>query len=108
MPRLTPETRLKREIKAYLDALALRFRAEGKHLFHFHIRQSLGSYPGLPDLMVVLDGKVYAVEVKSRRGKLTKKQKEFQEKWEMAGCTYILAKSVDDIALYIAPAILEE
>lgn len=38
-----------------------------------------------------------AVEVKSKRGKQSPAQREFQQKWEAAGGLYVLCRSVDEL-----------
>lgn len=51
---------------------------------------------GTPDLVVFFNnGKVIFIETKSRYGKQTKKQKEFEEKIKKIGYTYFLCNDTD-------------
>lgn len=52
---------------------------------------------GMPDLMLIANGKFVGIEFKSAKGK----QREDQVRWEreinQAGGTYILARSLDEV-----------
>lgn len=53
---------------------------------------------GVPDLMIVGDGKVYFIEVKASRGKLTAEQSEWANWCVMKGLIgWCCAKSIDDV-----------
>ena|SRR3990167_8183091 len=56
---------------------------------------------GLPDIICVIDGKYIGIEVKSKIGKQSEDQKNFQKNLIKAGGMYILAKSVEDIMTWI-------
>jgi hypothetical protein len=86
------ETDIKRQIKSYLKQLGV---------FYWHNLQGLGCYPGLPDIMGVYDkdiyaGKVFAIEVKTEKGKLSENQIEFKYQWEKPGLDYCIAHSFDE------------
>lgn len=83
----TPETAEKQAIKQYLDL---------KNYFHFPLLQGLASFKGLPDRIAIRGGKVYAIEVKTGRGKQSQHQKDFQLLWESAGGIYIIG-GIDSI-----------
>ena len=83
---------------------------EWKHIFHW--RNNSGAIvseykgkqrfmrfgdTGSPDIFAVKDGKIIGIEVKSSIGKQSDNQKDWQERFEKAGGTYILAKSINDI-----------
>jgi len=89
----TPENLVKQEIKNYLDLY---------NWFHFHIRQGLGSYPGTPDRIAMKNGIVLFIEVKSKTGELSDKQKDFMRDTQCHGCHYIIARGYEDIESYIA------
>jgi hypothetical protein len=80
MPKLTPETAEKIAVKDYLDA---------KGYFHFPLLQGLASYKGLPDRIAIKNGKVYALEIKTKKGKQSEYQFKFQSYWQKAGGNYI-------------------
>lgn len=77
----TPENLEKKAIKDYLAY---------KNVFNFALTQGLGSQPGLPDRIAIRNGKVYAIEIKSAKGKQSQHQQLFQFNWEASGGTYIL------------------
>jgi hypothetical protein len=45
--------------------------------------QGLGSYPGTPDLEGAIRGRHFYIEVKTKTGKLSDRQKLFQENFEV-------------------------
>ena len=52
---------------------------------------------GAPDLIVLLRGSVFAIEVKRPGGRQSPMQRVFQAAWEAAGGWYVLADSVDAV-----------
>lgn len=57
---------------------------------------------GLPDLIAMRDGRVILVEMKRPQGgEQSKAQVRFMDAVEDSGCTYVLARSVDDIAPWL-------
>lgn len=88
----TPENRVKREIKTYLKY---------KGWFVFHLLQSLGCYPGLPDFIAVKNGHVLFIEAKSPQGKQSDKQIQFEQDLALMGGHYILARSYKDIEVFL-------
>ena len=65
--------------------------------FVFYHLQGLGSYPGLPDLQAVKDGRTLYIEIKRPGGRQSPRQKKFQQQLEAAGGTYILALELQDV-----------
>lgn len=63
----------------------------------FYIFQGLGSYKGISDLIAIKDGTTVFIEVKTEIGRQSDYQKNFEMVCRAHGCTYILARSVDDI-----------
>jgi len=63
--------------------------------FVFYHLQGLGSYPGLPDMQAVKDGRTIYIEIKRPGGRQSPKQKKFQQDLEVAGGIYILARNID-------------
>ena len=55
----------------------------------------MGVIPGVPDFILIVDGKTYGLEIKSNKGSLSAPQKVFREAMENAGGFYRVAKSVD-------------
>jgi len=53
--------------------------------------------PGFPDILVLHQGTVIGIEVKSESGSQSKSQEEFQELWERGGGVYFIARSVQDV-----------
>lgn len=92
------ESDIQRQI---LDYLALRrvfhyrnnsgaFKDTAGHFYRFG---ALGS----PDIICVIAGQFVGIEVKAPKGKQSDHQKEFQNKLEAAGGSYVLAYSLDDV-----------
>ena len=52
---------------------------------------------GVPDILLILNNTLVAVEVKSPTGILTPGQEEFARLWECAGGIYLLVRDVSDI-----------
>ena len=86
--------------KAILDYLALKR--------YFHWRNNSGAMktehnfvrfgtPGSPDIIVIKNGFVWVIEVKTERGKLSEHQEAFRLALTEAGGTYLVARSIDDL-----------
>ena len=66
------------------------------------IKQTFRSLPkyamrGVPDIIIIHNGQFIGIEVKSKAGKQSQAQIDFQVHCEKNGGRYIVAKSVDDI-----------
>lgn len=59
-------------------------------------RLRFGLGPGSPDLFVLGNGQVWAVEVKSATGKQRADQAAWQQRWEDHGGRYLLVRSAVD------------
>lgn len=59
----------------------------------------MGKYAlkGVPDIFVVHNGKVYLIEVKRPKGKLSEHQLEFQRRCAEENVPYYVVYSVDDV-----------
>ena len=57
------------------------------------------SSTGVADILGIYDGKPLAIEVKYGKGKTTKRQGEFLDKFEEEGGIAIVARSIEDIAV---------
>mgnify|MGYP001080078653 CR=1 FL=1 len=86
-PKVT-EADIRRQVRDYL-------RIRG--WFVFHILQGLGCYPGVTDLIAVRDGRIVFIELKTKTGKQSDYQKQFQADLEAAGGEYILCRGIDDL-----------
>lgn len=67
--------------------------ADGRMTFR---KMPFGSINGVPDIVVIKDGKYIGLEVKTKKGRQSKYQKEFQEKLEKAGGLYYIVRSLED------------
>lgn len=52
---------------------------------------------GSPDIFAIRDGKIYGLEIKDVKGRLSEGQKIFQEKMNAAGGIYVIVRSIDDV-----------
>jgi len=86
--RVNPETLILREVKGVL---------ESDGWFVVRIHQSLGSTPGIADLVAMAFGRTVWIEVKTPTGKQSQAQKLFQYSVEVSGGEYRIVRSVDDI-----------
>ena len=84
------ESEIRAQVKEYL---------QWQGWFVFYHLQGLGSYPGLPDMQAVKDGRTIYIEIKRPGGRQSAKQKKFQQELEAAGGIYIIAREVDDLML---------
>lgn len=82
------ETDLKGQIK---DLLAI------KHIFSYPNLQGLGNYPGLPDRVLHVGGRVIYLEVKKPGQKLSLAQREFKEQCEFDRISYWVISSLEEL-----------
>lgn len=85
---MTPETMLKRQCISFMA---------WKNIFNFPIVQGFAAMRGIPDRIAVKDGKFYALEFKSKTGKLSEFQEQFKKQVEDAGGIYVEVRDVDDL-----------
>lgn len=64
-------------------------------------QQGMGSRRGFPDLTALKDGVTLYIEIKTKTGKQSAYQVEFEKICKAHGGTYILARSVDDVKPYL-------
>ena len=64
-------------------------------------QQGMGSRRGFPDLTALKDWVTLYIEIKTRTGKQSAYQVEFEKICKAHGGTYILARSVDDVKPYL-------
>lgn len=55
------------------------------------------SMKGVPDIILIKDGRFVGIEAKPKGKYQSKEQKDFEEKSCAAGAEYILARSIDDL-----------
>lgn len=66
--------------------------------FVVRIHQTLGCYPGIPDLLAYgPDGRRVDIEIKGPRGKQSQAQRLYQENLEVRGHEYRLVRSLEDV-----------
>lgn len=69
---------------------AVKFIANGKGRF---VR--FGA-PGFPDVLCLVSGHAIALELKGDGGRQSEKQRAFQQRWEAAGATYRVVRTLED------------
>jgi hypothetical protein len=85
-----------------------------KKIFHFRVHQSNARASGnkvihtavhtrgVPDIILVIDGKFIAVEVKTLRGRLSPDQEIFKKNCEVNNAEYWVIRSVDELVEKLA------
>jgi hypothetical protein len=87
MEKQTEETKLKRQIKDYLKIYGFKI---------IHNLQGLGCYPGLSDWLILWDGSVFFIEIKTPKGKQSENQQVFESLVNDSGCYYYVFQSLED------------
>jgi hypothetical protein len=106
--RARPEQQIQR---ALLEHLRLRGAPD---LFAFHcpnggartpiegaIFKSLGVVAGVPDLLIIRDGRVFALELKADSGRVTPAQTETQQRMSAAGAVVGVAVGIDQALAWL-------
>lgn len=86
---MTPETKLKNEVAKYLDSL-------GSDCWWFKVVASQGQKAGVPDIVGCYKGRFFAIENKSKDGKLSKKQEHEIKKIKLAGGQTATPRCLDE------------
>lgn len=55
---------------------------------------------GVPDIILIQDGKFIGIEVKRATGYLSPDQKEFERECKEHGAVYFVARSIDDLVVF--------
>lgn len=67
----------------------------------FRKQVSKYSLNGVPDILCISKGKFIGIEIKSKVGKQSPSQKEFQNKCENNGGTYLLIRSLEEMKKFM-------
>lgn len=106
--RSQPEQRLQRQIVGYLSwALAppawfSSFPAGGGGEMRGMILKGMGLKPGVPDLLLVHDGRAYWAELKAPKGVVSDAQKATHEALQRAKCPVAVVRSLDEFRALLA------
>jgi Holliday junction resolvase-like predicted endonuclease len=84
---------------AILHAVRDHLRLQG--WFVIRHQAGLGTHPGLSDLTATREGITIFVEVKTASGRLSEAQERFRRDVEAHSATYLVCRSVDDIAAVV-------
>jgi hypothetical protein len=68
-------------------------------------RWARGGVAGQSDVRLVVLGRAYGVEVKTRTGRQSKKQREYQRRLERAGGVYVLARNLEQALAPVCQAL---
>jgi hypothetical protein len=60
------------------------------------IMKSIGTMPGIPDILILREGHLYGLELKSERGRLTPAQFQCHVRLEAAGAKVAVAVGIDE------------
>ena len=58
--------------------------------------KGMGTLAGVPDLIVIADGRAFGLEIKTEKGRLSKEQKIMRQRFARAGIEYEVARSVEE------------
>lgn len=92
-----PAVRAKRQPESLILKAVRQFLQIGGWLVIRH-QAGMGTFPGLPDLQAIRNGRVVMIEVKTETGRLSAHQRAFQVAWEAQGGEFIVARSSEDVA----------
>lgn len=98
-----PELATHRAVAAYLKAVLpdtvfwTTFPSGGGGRTRGAILKSLGLAPGVPDVLIVNNGRVYWIELKAARGRVSEAQGACHTRLWEAGCPVLVAKTIDDV-----------
>lgn len=108
MSRRAPEQILQRQIAGYLGwALAepawfTSFPAGGGGEMRGMILKGTGLKSGVPDILIVHEGRLHGLELKSAKGVLSDAQKATHEALRRAGCLVAVIHSLDELRALLA------
>ena len=108
-----PEAAIQRAIAAYLakvlpddawfTAIAHGVRLNGEDSWiRGAISKGMGTKPGVPDMVVLYQGRAFWGEVKSPKGSLTGAQRYARDVLTAAGCAVAVWRSIDDVRASLA------
>lgn len=91
--RKKTEAEITKEIRGYLNY---------KGIYHWKVWQGPMSKAGVSDILGILpDGRLLAIEVKTKTGKLTQHQADFLQTIRIRNGVAFIARSVDDLIKYL-------
>lgn len=74
---------------------------EGKSRREILRKKAIGLMPGVSDLIVIMEGQVIFVEVKTPEGSQSERQKDFEQIVSNLGFKYYVIRSLDQFKKYI-------
>ena len=60
-----------------------------------------GVTPGVPDLLVMIDGRTFGIELKAPKGRLSDAQKAIGDKFTANGFPWTCARSLDEVEAFL-------
>jgi len=60
-----------------------------------------GVLAGVPDLLVILDGRTFGIEFKAPKGRLSKAQQDIADRFADNGIPWTVARSLDDVEAFL-------
>lgn len=98
---MTPETKLRNAVVKRLQSL----QRGGMAVKWMKLPVGMGIEVGTPDMLIVLDGRAFFVELKVHTP-VTVIQQHRMKEWAAAGATCAVARSVDDVVCLLSGGVL--
>lgn len=59
--------------------------------------KGMGVTPGIPDVLILADGRLYGIELKTKTGRIRPEQRAVIERMDSLGCPVAVCHSLDDV-----------
>lgn len=100
-PKKPTEHEIQTDIMDWLDAKGYFFWRNNSGAVKRGKRYIRFGAKGSPDIFVIRNGKIWGIEVKDHRGKLSGEQAEFLTAMQDNGGGYIIARSLEEVTLVL-------
>ena len=97
-----PELALQRQVVEYLNVVLVgawvtHFPAGGGGRIRGALLKSAGLRAGVPDILIIVDGRARWIELKTKRGRLSEAQRDTHDALLRAGCGVAVCHDIDEV-----------